>query len=101
MLEAIASCCGAKSVGMHVEAGWGTLYLSSNVHATDALPSHDKDFIEYTYCVDIEPADTCQESYIEKISHTLDCLRLQVGPAVAACSFEDRLPYRGGVDLMK
>jgi hypothetical protein len=82
----------------------GPFFEVDVVNNPDAEPlqasEQDDGFLYYPYYLDVEPLDnTKRESYIASISRLLRALWNIGAKAVAACDFEDELPYKTGARL--
>jgi hypothetical protein len=67
-------------------------------HNPDADPSAGDDFVRWPLIIDVEPDDTNAASTMSKVVATIitDLWNADI-PTVAACDFEEELPWSGGI----
>ncbi|MDT3395062.1 hypothetical protein RKE29_00035 [Streptomyces sp. B1866] len=67
---------------------------------TDAVPADD--FVWWPVQVELEPvAPHGEAAMVETVTRTLEALWGVNAQAVAACDFEDELPWNGGIQLLR
>lgn len=66
----------------------------------DEAPSND--FVRWPVQIEVEPVSQDGEaSTVETVSRILEAVWGAQGQAVAACDFEDELPWNGGIGLLE
>lgn len=76
------------------------LYVAHNDYEIDLVRSSD--FICWPSVLECtQPSGSSAAEFMDAIGRCLDALWKAPFRAVAACDFEDRLPYSGGIDVIR